>query len=211
MAILTEEGNEYEVRIVDAQTHAPFKEYIKLGDREKLGDVECERYIVAKPGAGFKIEITLKKGFCFAPFDQVEAQLLFPGQSTWCSSVVIENKDSQSRSARDPHTVYIDCVNHVIYGRKRVGAPFVFRALKADESLSNETDVMGLDPSDLGSFKLMICRRVIDTASYRKAKGQNVHSATWIAEKIDQLNFKKHGIMNTVGYHSVLLTFSTEI
>lgn len=94
MAILKESVNEYEAQIVNAVTGQSFKEYVKLGDREKPDDREAERYITAYPGIMFKIQITLKTGFCFKPFDAVEANLYFKGQSTYCGLAVLNDSEA---------------------------------------------------------------------------------------------------------------------
>ncbi|KAF7889229.1 hypothetical protein EAF00_009529 [Botryotinia globosa] len=135
MAILTEEGNEYEVKIIDCATNQPFKEYVKLGDRESHGDSKCEPCIVARPGAKFKIEVTLMSGFCFEPFEQVQAHL--------CLEI---------NGIKKHYKTFIECVNMARYGEDIVGAPFIFSSLDVDEDLLNETDVIGVDPADIGHF-----------------------------------------------------------
>ena len=71
MAILTEEGNEYEVRIKRVPQGTYFKEYVKIGDREQAESTRCERYIVAEPGQRYEIEVTIKKGFEWGEFEKV--------------------------------------------------------------------------------------------------------------------------------------------
>jgi hypothetical protein len=51
-----------------------------LGDREKPDALEIGRYIVAEPGTIYTIEITLKEGFKFDPYDHVTAELWIPGE-----------------------------------------------------------------------------------------------------------------------------------
>ncbi|KAJ8068384.1 hypothetical protein OCU04_003944 [Sclerotinia nivalis] len=56
----------------------------------------------------------------------------------------------------------MDCVHLAEYGESIVGAPFVFSSLDVDEDLSNETDVIGVNPSDIGHFSVQIYRRKME-------------------------------------------------
>ncbi|TGO17794.1 hypothetical protein BPAE_0408g00020 [Botrytis paeoniae] len=167
MDILTEKNNEYEVKIIDCATNQPFKEYVKLADRESHGDSKCERYIVARPGDKFKIEITLMSRFRFKPLKQV-------------------------------------------YGEDIVGAPFIFSSLDVDEDLSNETDIVGLNPADIGNFSVTVYRRTVEKEAIKISTKPPTHLRD--AKKVDQLNFKKHVVTSsnelgknkipTVGLHA---------
>ncbi|TEY54236.1 hypothetical protein BOTCAL_0240g00040 [Botryotinia calthae] len=127
MAILTENNNEYEVKIIDCATNQPFKEYVKLGDRESHG----LQYI---------------------------------------------HRVHQSGK----------------YGEDIVGAPFVFSSLDVDEDLSNETDILGVDPADIGHFSVAVYRRTVENGTITISKKPS--TSVWDAKKVDQLNFKKHGL-----------------
>ncbi|KAK6595427.1 hypothetical protein H4I96_09746 [Botrytis cinerea] len=198
MAILKESGNEYEVQIVNAVTGQSFKEYVKLGDREKPEDREAERYITSYPGIMFKIQITLKTGFCFKPFDAVEANLYFKGQSSYCSLAVLNDPYPDHKCTKKDLRMEIACVNMSNYGKNLIGAPLVFKELQIDEKLSGQTDVVGVNPVDLGSFYVRLNRRKI-AAMPNNYLSRDTATALWNVEKVDKMSFKKHGITNSIG------------
>ncbi|KAF7944476.1 hypothetical protein EAE96_010867 [Botrytis aclada] len=199
MAILAEDGNEYEVKIVNAVTGQSFEEYVMLGDREKHSEREVERYITAYPGIMFKIQIILKTGFRFKPFDAVEANLYFKGQSTYCGLAVLSDPHPghDARTKQDLR-MEIACVNMSNYGKNIIGAPFVFKELKIDEKLSGQTDIIGVNPIDLGSFYITLNRRRI-AAMPNNYLSRGTTTALWNAEKVDKSSFKERGITNSVG------------
>jgi hypothetical protein len=80
MAILRDGSNEYEIRIKRYPDGTYFDEYIKLDNREQQGGTACYRYIVGEDGVRYTIEVTLKEGFTFGNFDQVQVQLNVQGQ-----------------------------------------------------------------------------------------------------------------------------------
>ncbi|KAF7926378.1 uncharacterized protein EAE98_006673 [Botrytis deweyae] len=198
MAILTEGGNEYEVQIVNAVTGQSFEEYIMLGDQKIHGDGETERYITAYPGIMFKIQITLKAGFCFQQFDAVEANLYFKGQSTYCGLAVLNDPNPDHARTKQDLRMEIGCVNMSNYGENVIGAPFVFKELKIDETLSGQTDIIGVNPIDLGSFFVRLNRRRISPIP-NNYLSKNTTTALWNAEKVDKSSFKEQGITNSIG------------
>lgn len=198
MAILKEEGNEYEIQIVNAVTGQSFKEYVKLGNQENCTDREATRYITAHPGIMFKIQITLKAGFCFKPFDAVEANLYFRGQSTYCSLAVLSDPNPDHARTKQDLRMEISCVNMSNYGKNIIGAPFVFKELKIDEKLSDQTDVIGVNPVDLGSFFVTLSRRRI-APTPNNCLLQDATTALWSAEKVDKSSFKEQGITTSIG------------
>ncbi|KAF7935422.1 uncharacterized protein EAE97_008329 [Botrytis byssoidea] len=207
MAILTEEGNEYEVKIIDCATNQPFKEYVKLGDLESHGDSKCERYIVARPGAKFKIEVTLMSGFCFEPFQQVQAHLCLGSSGDRRAAYIFRKDKPEINGISKGYKGFIECVNMARYGEDIVGAPFIFSSLDVDEDLSNETDVIGLDPADIGHFSVGLYRRTMEKEKIKTSTRNSTKPSThlWHAKKVDQLNFKKYGVGSkqdpTVGLH----------
>ncbi|KAI9649996.1 hypothetical protein NHQ30_000009 [Ciborinia camelliae] len=199
MAILTEEGNEYEVRIINTATKEAFREFVKLGDRENRGDPECERYIVAQPGTAFKIEITLKAGFCFKPYNDVIALIVFGGQGICCAGKCFVDENPECALTEQDYKAQIDCVNVVGYSKDIIGAPFVFRSLDVDEDLSNQSDVIGVNPEDIGHFRIVVLRRKANLKEIKQPiENLNTNAELWDATKVDQLNFKKRGITNAV-------------
>ncbi|TGO09249.1 hypothetical protein BTUL_0174g00320 [Botrytis tulipae] len=200
MAILTEEGNEYEVKIIDCATNQPFKEYVKLGDRESHGDSKCERYIVARPGAKFKIEVTLMSGFCFEPFEQVQAHLCLGNSNDMCAAYIFNEDKLEINGINKGYKRFIECVNMARYGEDIVGAPFIFSSLDVDEDLSNETDIIGVDPADIGHFFVTVYRRTVGKEKVKTSTNPSIKPSThlWQAKKVDQLNFKKHGVTSSI-------------
>ncbi|KAF5871093.1 uncharacterized protein Bfra_007606 [Botrytis fragariae] len=198
MAILTEDGNEYEVQIVNAVTGQSFKEYVKLGDQKIHGDREAERYITAHPGIMFKIQITLKTGFCFKPFDAVEANLYFKGQSTYYGLAVVNDPNPGRACSKQDPRMEIACVNMSNYGKNVIGAPFVFKKFKIDERLSGQTDIIGVNSVDLGSFHVTLNRRRI-AATPNNYLSRDTTTALWNAEKVDTSSFEEQRITNSIG------------
>ncbi|QSZ37870.1 hypothetical protein DSL72_008970 [Monilinia vaccinii-corymbosi] len=199
MAALTENNNEHEVEIIATATGEEFKEYVKLGGRESRGDTSCERYIVARPGAQFEVQIALLAGFCFKHFDEVEAHLYFGKEnSDYCTGHLFTGKGRGFHHAKKDYKAVINCVNMEQYGEDIVGAPFVFSSLDVDEDLSNETDVTGVNPADIGHFSVEIYR--LKMARQKENLDLTKRSTDiWDAKKIDQLNYKKHGITSSIG------------
>ncbi|TGO39994.1 hypothetical protein BHYA_0044g00360 [Botrytis hyacinthi] len=177
MAILTEDGNEYEVQIVNAVTGQSFQEYAMLGDQEKFTGRECKRYITAYPGIMFNIQITLKTDFCFKQFDAVEANLYFQGQTTYYGLAVLSDPNPDHTRTKQDLRMEIGCVNMSNYG---------------------QTDVIGVNPVDLGSFFVTLDRRRI-APSPNNYHSKDATTAFWNAEKVDKSSFKEQGIMNSIG------------
>ncbi|TGO57024.1 hypothetical protein BOTNAR_0210g00120 [Botryotinia narcissicola] len=193
MAILTEEGNEYEVKIIDCATHQPFKEYVKLGDREIHGDSKCERYIVARPGAKFKIEVTLMSRFCFELFEQVQAHLCLGSAGDMCAAYIFEKDKPEINGISKGYKAFIECVNMARYGEGIVGAPFIFSSLDVDEDLSNETDVIGVDLADVGHFSVAVHRRTVERETIKTSTIISTKPSThvWHAKKSGPVELQK--------------------
>ncbi|TGO55190.1 hypothetical protein BCON_0095g00040 [Botryotinia convoluta] len=172
MAILTEGGNEYEVQIANAVTGQSFKEYVMLGDQEKCTDREA------------------KHCFCFKPFDAVEANIYFKGQSTYCGLAVLSGPNPDHARTKQDLRMEIGCVNMSNYGKNIIGAPFVFKELKIDKNLSGQTDIIDVNPIDLGSFFVILNRRRI-TATPNDYLSRDTTTASWNAEKVDKSSFKE--------------------
>ena len=79
MAILTDNENVVEVRIIRNEDGTQFTEYVKIGDREKDGATRCDLYIISEPGRIYTIVVTLKKGYLFGKCNQVRVYLWFGG------------------------------------------------------------------------------------------------------------------------------------
>ncbi|THV51409.1 hypothetical protein BGAL_0112g00310 [Botrytis galanthina] len=193
MGILTEEGNEYEVKIIDCATNQPFKEYVKLGDRESHGDSKCERYIVARPGAKFKIEVTLMSGFCFEPFQEVQAHFRLGNSNDMCAAYMFNKDKPEINDIKKDCKRFIECVNMARYGEDIVGAPFVFSSLDVDEDLSNETDIIGVDPADIGHFSVTVYRRTMEKEKIKTSREPSTKPSTdlWNAKKIGPVKLQK--------------------
>jgi hypothetical protein len=127
MVILTEDGNQYEVRIKRVPQNTYFKEHIKVGDREKPDAIQCDRYIVGEQDQQYAIEITIKKGFQWDNFGKVAMGLFLPG----CKYPVAVRCFHKSR-AIDIGTIDVsvdlECINHASFSDFR-GAPFSFKNL----------------------------------------------------------------------------------
>jgi len=130
MAILSEEGNEYEVRIQRNRDYTYFEEYVKVGDRERLGALSCERYIVGEPGTSYRIKVIVKKGFKWGNYEAVEAQFGFPGNDDPFASVTLDRQPHSKNRLDEDASIYIDCVNTKLNGAKIFGGTLSFRSLQ---------------------------------------------------------------------------------
>jgi hypothetical protein len=89
MAVLTEESDQYEVRMKRFPEGTYFDEYVKTGERDKPTATECDRYIIGESGVKYTIEVTLRKGFNFGKFSQIRVMLFFPGSKSSISFIDI--------------------------------------------------------------------------------------------------------------------------
>jgi hypothetical protein len=129
MAILSEEGNEYEVHVVAACSGTAFEEYVKLGDREKLGAKRCDRYIVAKPGVSYIVKVMVKKGFNWGTYSQLTANLSFAGYDYKVAGWNLGRGAFKDDVTTEDIVMRLDCVNQPIHRLDAVGAPFTFASL----------------------------------------------------------------------------------
>jgi len=129
MAILMEEGNEYEVRVKRVPQGTYFKEYVKIGDREQVESTRCDRYIVAEPGQQYEIEINIRKGFHWGEYQRVRARLFLPGFEQRVASKSFNREEFGSEIKYEGASLTIDCINGFQYPQL-VGAPFTFREME---------------------------------------------------------------------------------
>ncbi|KAE9374197.1 hypothetical protein N431DRAFT_556570 [Stipitochalara longipes BDJ] len=177
MAILSEQGNEYEVRIVRRPQNTYFDEHVKIGDRERPDAVECDRNIVAEPEQRYGIEVTLKSGFRWGEFDEVWVGLIFAG-SALASCHVFERQPGQFGMKKDWKCTLERQVSKIAI---------------ANEYFSDEVDIQGVNPRDLTSFEVGVVRRKDNDPEY-STSNQSTPSDIWQAKKVDSESFKKHGI-----------------
>jgi hypothetical protein len=129
MAILSEHGNQYEVRIKRIPQNTYFKEHVKVGDRQKPDDFECDRYIVGEPGQKYAVEISIKEGFRWDDYDRVSMSLYLPGdRDPIACDFVTYSEGKKLGIGKVDVNIDLDCVNHESR-REFHGAPFSFRNL----------------------------------------------------------------------------------
>lgn len=129
MAILTEEGNEYEVRIKRTHNNTYFKEYVKSGDREDQDATSIDRYIVGESGTKYSVEVTLKEGFKFAPYEEVYAAMFISGVGrSLCDEEINDPAPKYKYTDEDIH-LNLAVVSNQSYYPSLFGRPFVFRSL----------------------------------------------------------------------------------
>lgn len=58
---------------------------------------------------------------------------------------------------------------------------------------------MGVNPNDVGHFKVILSRRKTDYTTQIYGGPASPQTDIWNAKKVDQVNFKKHGITNAIG------------
>jgi hypothetical protein len=127
MAILAEDGNQYEVRIKRIPHNTYFEEHVKVGDREKPDAIKCDRYIVGEPGQQYAVQITIKKGFQWNQFEEVSMGLYLPGSLDPLAWTYL-GKSIAGRIGNGDVTIDLDCINHESL-RNFIGAPFSFKNL----------------------------------------------------------------------------------
>ncbi|PVH79766.1 hypothetical protein DL98DRAFT_655165 [Cadophora sp. DSE1049] len=200
MAILSEDGNEYEVRVVRVPQDTRFKEFIKVGECDNHSTKACERYIIAEPGQTYAAEVVIRRGFHWDEYDQIEIELAFADAVQPISGRYISKGEFDTP---DDYTIYLDCVNFEELGRT-VDAPFTFRKVAVDERLHHETNIIGVDPHSLSSFTVSICRdyTIFWNGSSPRSKDYRGLLETFRAASVDQQSFKKHGIMYGTGLDS---------
>jgi hypothetical protein len=129
MAILSEDGNEYEVRIKRIPQDTYFKEHVKVGDREKPDAVECDRYIVGEQGQKYAVEITIKEGFHWDGYDQVGMGLFLPGDVNPIAWDCVRYSERKKLGiGKVDVNVDLDCINYESRSEFH-GAPFSFQNL----------------------------------------------------------------------------------
>lgn len=76
-----------------------------------------------QPGQTYAIEVTIKKGFHWDQFDEVEIELAFAASDNKIAGKYIHKRDLDTRY---DHVVTLDCVNFVELGGT-VDVPFTFK------------------------------------------------------------------------------------
>lgn len=74
MVSITGEEGTIEVRIRSYRGRH-YDEHVKIDPTQKFAAGDLKRYIIAKPGAEYYIECTLKEGFDFGQFELIQAKL----------------------------------------------------------------------------------------------------------------------------------------
>ncbi|KAE8450143.1 hypothetical protein EG329_006924 [Mollisiaceae sp. DMI_Dod_QoI] len=196
MAVLTDKGNNYHVRVQRVPQGTYFKEYVKIGDPEGPNDKERDRYIVAEREQKYRIEVNLGKGFRWGEYNEVHCHLKFAGYVV-ASKALFRDKQGQELKEKEV-TMYLECV---MTGSNEniIGAPFTFRGLGVDENLKDETNIFELRLQDLGAIRVIIsrCKKLGLKKAVKPsfATPQNL----WEVDKVDPQSYKKHGITCTIG------------
>jgi len=148
MAILEEGEDEYEVTIKRHPAGTYFEEHIKIGDREKLGCLTRDRYIVSEAGMAYTIEVRLKKGFNFGVFCMVRAKLFFPGQKENITVINLRRPSSLEKVLNEDMVKNLEFADVELNGKKMLGTRFAFRSLIAG-SLSLEISPLHVNVTQL--------------------------------------------------------------
>ncbi len=120
-------GDEFEVRIKGYPDGTYFDEYIKLDNREQQGGTARDRYNVGEDGVRYTIEVTLKEGFTFGNFDQVQVQLNVQGQEEEvCVKNIFRPPDNSSDCLEEDITIELQYAGGTVHGHKLLGARFAF-------------------------------------------------------------------------------------
>ncbi|KAF7865785.1 hypothetical protein EAF04_005950 [Stromatinia cepivora] len=167
MLILNTKQDDVEVPIKRYPDDTYHDEYIKVEDKEDHSDKKRERYIVAEPGTTYYIEFGLKKGYDFGEYSLIKARLFFPGRDQAISRFKFGAKPENRPKLKTDLIEKIQYADVEVDGQKMLGARFAFRNIEIDETLSNETDIMGIHPDNLATFtiKLYLWKRRTITLS----------------------------------------------
>lgn len=128
MVVLSEDGNEYEVRVRRAPQGTYFDERIKFGDPWETKDLTADRYIVAEPGQEYAVEVIVKKGMKWGPYKQISATMFFVNGEEAVAGYFLDRKDEEETTTED-HILTFACVNYAPLGTNLIGAPFTFQNL----------------------------------------------------------------------------------
>lgn len=179
MAILSLGLNKVEVCIRRHPQNTYFDEYVKVGDREKTDATSCSRYIIPEPGQMYTIEVTLKRGYNFGNAGSVRASLCLPGVAKPISALQIRPPNDYENFIKEDLKVRLTYVKRVrgdggsisgarlVWGEVSIGISVAFNPrictnTALDEDLQNETNVMGVDPKDLGSLRIVVKKEKYD-------------------------------------------------
>jgi predicted RNA-binding protein with TRAM domain len=156
MAILTQVGDQYEVRIKRHSDQTYFDEHVKVGDQyevrikrhsdqtyfdehvkvgDKPGATSCARYIIGEQDVIYSIELTLPKGFNFGDYERVRMELYFPGQSDEIAFADAFKPLSLVSVTTQDIQVTLEYADVKINGRKMLGTQFSFRGLSSGMSI----------------------------------------------------------------------------
>ncbi|KAE9374198.1 hypothetical protein N431DRAFT_464480 [Stipitochalara longipes BDJ] len=219
MAILKDGSNEYEVRIKRYPDKTYFDEYIETEDREQPGANSCSRYIMGEDGVKYTIEITLKKGFKFGEFSQVQAQLVLSGKDdSVCHKDIYRPADYEDGIKTDI-TAELEYADATEEGCKLMGTRFAFESLSLDEKVVNETDHIEVYPDSPCRFqirlikyrweiqrltdeeyeaKISAARATPEDLDQSKPSGMAEHfkeQHIWDAQKADEVGLKEDGFV----------------
>lgn len=129
MAILKEGNDEYQVRIKRYPEKTYFDEYVKTNGREVPGSRRCDRYIVGEGGVRYTIEVTLKEGFDFGTYSQVQVQLGLPRHNDTVSFKDIYKPNHSEGGIKEKLSTELEYADVTVGGRMMLGARFAFQNL----------------------------------------------------------------------------------
>ena len=213
MAILNVPGGQIEVVVVKHPDGTIYEEHVKLGEREKPDAKECDRYIVGEPGAKFYIKVKPLKGFNFGKCKWVSVRLLVPGLPAELIRKSLDAPKQGSSSIGQDMELKLEYIAALENGQKTKEVRPSFKPLDVDENLPTQTDVSGLNSTDLGCFTIKI-RSTMSTDRSRTSKQYENALQEWerkvrdianslkaplIAARVDQESQNKHGISCAIG------------
>ncbi|KAF7886688.1 uncharacterized protein EAF02_003335 [Botrytis sinoallii] len=175
MAILKTKLGKVEVRIKRYPDDTYYDEYIKVEGKERSTDFSRERYIIAEPDITFYIEVILKEGFKMSKYSSIDARVYVADKDKFISSTTLLSSDIEGskRKAKTDHIQKMQYVDVKIDGQKILGARFAFKKIEIDETLFNETDIMGIKPDHLMTFTVKLfffkrCTTRLSDSKYEK-------------------------------------------
>ncbi|MCJ1399946.1 hypothetical protein MMC11_003149 [Xylographa trunciseda] len=128
-----------EVKIISSSTEQQLKEYDDPDPEAVAVEGKIQKYIEAESGQEFKIEVTLKKGFCFHGADGIKIGVDIDGDTFSYIVVIVSN----IRIKRDKNWFLMN---------------FAFGEVTVDEDLHLDSAALLEELQNLGSIHITVCR-----------------------------------------------------
>ncbi|KAE9374203.1 hypothetical protein N431DRAFT_532970 [Stipitochalara longipes BDJ] len=211
MVFLGPKDGQIEVRLVKPPFDAADTDRVYIDEYEKLGtphqekgSFEYYRYTASKDTT-YGIEITLKKGFSWGQFLGIKVVVHDKARNVRIGFRECPKTGWGENLLDTDKRLMVNSLDGVIIGGKRKDdVNLSFRVLATDEDLKLETNVPGIEPSDLGGFKIEVYRygerNYEELPNSRHEENLREYQARLAtrASMVDEKSFTKHGITHNI-------------